>query len=1020
MRVFQNAKSLFVLACTGILICACGDSGNSSTTDDPELDEDPAKEIEVDSKVSGSTVIRDRIYNSSIGSYMNTVQFGIYIWLEDNSTEIGYSGNSMCYDDDPENCYTYGRLYSPGAPKCPSGFSVPSQDDWSGTMRYLGKYSELDTIFGFPRGGYCFDSFNGLVCSDKDDAGYYLAGDSVVAVVKGRSVSFKPAGLGDFYQLRCLKYSYIVPTVDDLPTCDTISQRTLRTFYVMSKKSDYRCIGTRWVDDFTNNCSHVEDGTYGVYHDSMYICKYNEWDLADISDSKDKCTSSNEHTTYLFNGVYYACEDGAWRELTSTEKKLGYCKPDLYGTIDSTLYMKEDAYFGYDSLYNYYTCDSLGWRESVLSDFAGECDSSKMYDEFKFKKKSYVCRGDSWDAFSSLEQDVGICSPKKQGVIDSSDGYGYICDSTTWRYATKDDYLGGECTSKRSGEIRAYGSDKYICRDSVWNKLSALEAELGLCDTRKMGILDTTESETIYYCDSTGWRSAKIGDIGGECNASNKYKMVELNGYTYYCYDSSWHSTTSLEDKIGVCWDKNKNKIDSVTVKGKHYYCDADGWRELDSYEVKFGICTAALEGASKTFDGAAYTCTSGKWTYVKAAEYLGKCDSLVWGKTKTYDEKEYVCKFTSWVTLTDFDKKYGVCSGKTLGTTVIADGINYICTSSDWSKTSNPVASLGDCTYKDSTVYKTDANGIYYACHNYTWTKVTSIVTVFGSCNYKNREKQVVFNGAEYVCDSVALGAGWHKLSAIDSLRGYCSNKKLGDTITYKNDRYLCKSTFEGNRWTVVGYREFMGECTVAREGHKMFNGINYSVCSDERWEGVTETYKDPRDNNTYRIQKINGVTWMLDNLNYVTADSSDCVNGTSSCGTAGRLYGFSAAKTACPTGWSLPDTAAWGAMIDYVYALDTAYKRKVGGSIFWNPTEDIYGFAMLPTGYEYFFLQNGQDPVTKHDGNTGIDDAAVYWRADGSYEAWGRVSFKTGGGTGQGKDARMTKTAVRCIKED
>jgi uncharacterized protein (TIGR02145 family) len=416
----------------------------------------------------------------------------------------------------------------------------------------------------------------------------------------------------------------------------------------------------------------------------------------------------------------------------------------------------------------------------------------------------------------------------------------------------------------------------------------------------------------------------------------------------------------------------------------------------------------------------AAYTCTSGKWTYVKAAEYLGKCDSLVWGKTKTYDEKEYVCKFTSWVTLTDFDKKYGVCSGKTLGTTVIADGINYICTSSDWSKTSNPVASLGDCTYKDSTVYKTDANGIYYACHNYTWTKVTSIVTVFGSCNYKNREKQVVFNGAEYVCDSVALGAGWHKLSAIDSLRGYCSNKKLGDTITYKNDRYLCKSTFEGNRWTVVGYREFMGECTVAREGHKMFNGINYSVCSDERWEGVTETYKDPRDNNTYRIQKINGVTWMLDNLNYVTADSSDCVNGTSSCGTAGRLYGFSAAKTACPTGWSLPDTAAWGAMIDYVYALDTAYKRKVGGSIFWNPTEDIYGFAMLPTGYEYFFLQNGQDPVTKHDGNTGIDDAAVYWRADGSYEAWGKVSFKTGGGTGQGKDARMTKTAVRCIKED
>ena len=155
-----------------------------------------------------------------------------------------------------------------------------------------------------------------------------------------------------------------------------------------------------------------------------------------------------------------------------------------------------------------------------------------------------------------------------------------------------------------------------------------------------------------------------------------------------------------------------------------------------------------------------------------------------------------------------------------------------------------------------------------------------------------------------------------------------------------------------------------------------------------------------------------------MVDNLSVAT-DSSNCVNGTTTCDNRGRLYGFSAAKTACPTGWTLPDTAAWGSMIRYVNALDTAYKRKVGGSIFWKPSEDIYGLALSYTGYEYFFLQNGIDPTTKQ-GGTDKDSAAVYWSSDGSYQDWGTVSLKTGGGTGQDQDARMTKTAVRCIKED
>ena len=1029
MRAFRKATSLFALlfAFTGILVSACGgDSGNSGAPEEPE-EEHPAKEAGVDNKVSDSQVTKDKIYDSSVGAYLNTIQFGMYVWLEDNSTE-GYSGSTMCYNDDPDNCYAYGRMYHPGYARCPSGFSVPTKDDWSKTMAYISKYPEVAASFGFSMGGYCYEGLHGVACTDLDKAGYYLAGDSTIAIVKGRSVSFRQADQDNFYQLRCLKYTYIVATVEDLPHCDSITRSTLQPFYVMSEKTNYKCSGTRWVDDFSNNCSSAENGMSAVYNDTMYICKYREWQVADISDSKDACTDENDRTTYLFNGVLFACEDGDWRALKNLELKLGYCKPSMVGILDSletTTSASQSSYYSnevgpYDS-YAFYACDSTGWRTARLSDYMGKCDSTKQFKEGKLHGVRYVCRKGVWDTFTKLESDIGICSPKRQGDIDTTeDKYTYICDENSWRTATKQDYL-GDCVPKLEKKIRPYGGDKYVCRDSAWVKLTATEAELGLCTADIQGKIDTTEKKAAYICDSLSWRYVKANDIGGACNASKQDKIIDVNGTKYYCDKSTWRTFSSVSEKVGICTDTYKGKVDSVVdgMAKTYYLCDSM-WHVISYYDLQFGRCTSANEGDIKSLGGLEkYKCTKSEWKLMSYSDALPKCDSSQWGRIVEYSSVEYACKTTSWQKLEEFEKTNGVCSKKNLGAVIKVDGVGYICTTNGWSKTGDQVASLGECTYKDSTVYKATPGGIYYACHNYGWTPTTSIVQVFGTCDYKNAGKQVVYNNIEYVCDSVALGKGWHQLSAIDTLRGYCSNKKLGDTITYNGDRYLCKKVDKYNSWTKVGFREFMGECTIAREGHKMFNGLNYSICEDEKWVGVTETLTDTRDNKKYRTLKINGVTWLLDNLNYATTDSSDCVNGTSSCDAAGRLYGFSVAKTACPTGWSLPDTAAWGAMIRYVHSLDSAHIKSIGGSAFWNPTEDIYGLAMQPTGYEYFFLQNGQDPMTKRGGNDGLSDAAAYWNSNGTTRSWGRISMLVGGGTGQGQDARVTKVAVRCIKE-
>ena len=1031
MRAFQKTTSLFALlfACTSFLFTACGgDSSSSGAPEDPE-DVHPAKEAGVDNKVSDSKVTKDKIYDSSVGAYLNTIQFGMYVWLEDNATE-GYSGSTMCYNDDPDNCYAYGRMYHPGYARCPSGFSVPTKDDWSKTMSYISKYPEVAASFGFSMGGYCYEGLHGVACTDLDKAGYYLAGDSTIAIVKGRSVSFRKADEENFYQLRCVKYTYLVATVEDLPHCDSVTRSTLQPFYVMSEKTNYKCSGTRWVDDFSNSCSSSENGMSAVYNDTMYICKFREWQVADISDSKDACTDENDRTTYLFNGVLFACEDGEWRALKNLELKLGYCRPSMIGVLDSietTTSASQSNYYSnevrpYDS-YAFYVCDSTGWRTARLSDYMGKCDSTTEFKEGKLHGLRYVCRKGVWDTFTKLEGEIGICSPKKQGVIDTTeDKYAYICDENSWRTATKHDYL-GDCLPKVENKIRPYGGDKYICRDSAWVKLSAIEADLGLCTAGIQGKIDTTEKKAAYICDSLSWRYVKANDIGGACNASKQDKIIDVNGTKYYCDKSKWISFGSIQEEIGICTDTYKGKVDSIGEgMGKTYYLCDTIWNVVYTLDLKFGRCTGALEGTVKSLGGLEkYKCTKSDWKLVSYSDALPKCDSSQWGRVVEYSDTEYACKTTYWEKLDAFEKTNGVCSKKNQGAVIKVDGVGYICTTNGWSKTGDQVASLGECTYKDSTVYKATPGGIYYACHNYGWTPTTSIEQVFGKCNFKNEGKQVVYNNKEYVCDSVALGKGWHQLSAIDTLRGYCSNKRLGDTITYVGDHYLCKKGSSYNAWTKVGYREFMGVCTVAREGHKMFNGLNYSLCADEKWVGVTETFTDTRaPAKTYRTLKINGVTWMLDNLEYATADSSDCINGTSSCDGAGRLYGFSAAKKACPTGWSLPDTAAWNSMIRYVHSLDSAHIKSIGGSAFWNPTEDIYGLAMQYTGYEYFFLQNGQDPMTKHGGNdsqTGL--VAAYWNSDGTIENWGRLSMLVGGGTGQGQDARVTKVAVRCIKE-
>jgi len=100
---------------------------------------------------------------------------------------------------------------------------------------------------------------------------------------------------------------------------------------------------------------------------------------------------------------------------------------------------------------------------------------------------------------------------------------------------------------------------------------------------------------------------------------------------------------------------------------------------------------------------------------------------------------------------------------------------------------------------------------------------------------------------------------------------------------------------------------------------------------------------------------------TWMAENLNRATTNSTCYNNNADSCAKYGRLYTWGAAKIACPSGWRLPTDAEWTALTGAVggeWVAGEKLKATSGWYNGWNNNgngTDEYGFSALPGGFGY-----------------------------------------------------------------
>jgi len=171
--------TLFGMVTVALIFAACdGDSGNNGV----ETEGDSSSSVEISSsggQTSSSSAESSSSSSIKYGSFTyggqtyRTVVIGTQTWMAENlnyadSTAMpNLKGNSWCYENSADSCAKYGRLYtwtgamniassyqsasasavisSPQQGACPSGWHIPTDDEWSTLETAVGGSDNVGT-----------------------------------------------------------------------------------------------------------------------------------------------------------------------------------------------------------------------------------------------------------------------------------------------------------------------------------------------------------------------------------------------------------------------------------------------------------------------------------------------------------------------------------------------------------------------------------------------------------------------------------------------------------------------------------------------------------------------------------------------------------------------------------------------------------------------------------------------------------------------------------------------------------
>jgi len=211
---------------------------------------------------------------------------------------------------------------------------------------------------------------------------------------------------------------------------------------------------------------------------------------------------------------------------------------------------------------------------------------------------------------------------------------------------------------------------------------------------------------------------------------------------------------------------------------------------------------------------------------------------------------------------------------------------------------------------------------------------------------------------------------------------------------------------------------------------------GKKYVVALNTEDAGWAATYKDNRDGNLYSYKTIGTQVWMTKNMAYLPSvvgpgtgsnstayyyvygyDGTDVATAkaTSNYTTYGVLYNWTAAQSACPSGWHLPSDAEWTTFTDNLGGeYEAGGKMKETGTSHWTSPNtgatNESGFTAHPGGYR------------TNDGTfSNIGIGGNWWSSteSGTNSAWNRYLHYHNSTVNRRSGNKGHGYSVRCLRD-